>query len=102
MRGYFLTGCFAFARDNKGVINGRVLAQAMMWVPRVAVIILFPPFAPLLDALHFIVPRTPFRMATCAIPSGSNFQSRALSNLLWLALHWRKEREVEIFNPARI
>ncbi len=51
---------------------------------------------------HFIVIRTPFRMAICAIPSGSNFDSRALSNLLRFALHWRKEHTVEIFNPARI
>jgi hypothetical protein len=33
---------------------------------------------------HFIVPRTPFRMATVANPRGSNFQSRALSKLLGL------------------
>jgi len=51
---------------------------------------------------HFIVPRTPFRMVAFASPREPNLHSRALSNLLRFALHWRKEHTVEIFNPARI
>ena len=83
-------------RPPGGTIGRRIYdlftTPAMMLVPRVSVFFLSPPFAPLWGAAgdHFIVPRTPFRMATCAMPSGSNIQSRALSNLLWFALHWRK------------
>ncbi len=52
---------------------------------------LSPPIAPQWGAAgdHFIVPRTLFRMAGFAMPRGPNFHSRALSNLLRFALHWR-------------
>jgi len=39
---------------------------------------------------HFIVPRTPFRMAAFAIPCGSNFQGRALPIFLRIAFQWKK------------
>ena len=52
----------------------------------------FPPRSPPYGGLqgdHFIVPRTPFRMAICTFLRGSNLHTRTLPNLLRIALHWK-------------
>ncbi|MEA1976416.1 MAG: hypothetical protein U9N80_00790, partial [Chloroflexota bacterium] len=56
-------------------IFGLITTPAMMLEARVAATFFSPPF-------------TPFRMAICTLPRGANFHSRALSNLLWIALQW--------------
>ena len=46
---------------------------------------------------HFIVPRTPFRMAAFVIPCGSNFQGRALP--IFFELRFKGKRVRDNDNP---